>query len=167
MVAFFYTLSYDDDIPKETEKETKPYVSPLQLHARMFALGDQYDIQGLKETAVKKYVSRCAVTWIPKEFLESISDIYGRTHASLRQLRDAACVVARKNLPMMLDDKSVATTYENILTEVPDFTKDLLGIYVKAPLYSHCSTCSSNQAMEALQVRCLKCGKGNSTVVKY
>jgi len=160
MVNFFYNMSYDDDIPEETEQETGPCISPLQLHARMFALGDRYDISGLREVAVKKYSSKCAVAWIPLEFLESISDVYGRTPASLRQLRDAACVVARKNLPKMLDDESVATVYEKVLTETPEFTKDLLGIYVKAPLYGNCGTCCSNQVMEALQVRCLRCGKG-------
>jgi hypothetical protein len=38
MVDFFYSTSYDDDIPKEAEQET---ISLLQLHARMFALGDR------------------------------------------------------------------------------------------------------------------------------
>jgi hypothetical protein len=31
----------------------------------------------------------------------------------------------------MLNDESVATVYENVLTEVPEFTKDLLGITSK------------------------------------
>jgi hypothetical protein len=33
----------------------------------------------------------------------------------------------------MLDEAAIATTYEKVLTEVPEFTKELLGIYVKAP----------------------------------
>ena len=84
MVDFFYNMSYDDDIPEETEQETVPCISPLQLHARMFALGDRYDIAGLREAAVKKYSSRCATAWMPLEFLESISDLYERTPASIR-----------------------------------------------------------------------------------
>ena len=60
----------------------------------------------------------------------------------------------------MLDSEAVATAYEKILIEVPEFTKDLLGIYVTAPLYGDCITCGPNQAFEALQVRCNGCGKG-------
>ena len=160
MVQFFYSMSYDDDIPEVTERETASLISLLQLHARMFALGDRYDIPGLRDVAVKKYSSRCAVSWKPLEFVESICDIYERTPSSLRHLRNAACIRMRKNLPNMLDDEAVANAYENVLDQVPDFTKDLLRIYVNAPLYGDCSTCGSNQAFEALQVRCNGCGKG-------
>jgi speckle-type POZ protein len=83
MVDFFYNMSYDDNIPKETEQETELCISLLQLYAQMFALEDRYDIPGLREVAVKKYSSRCTVTWIPLEFLESISDVYRSTSASL------------------------------------------------------------------------------------
>lgn len=157
MVQFFYSMSYDDDIP---ERETGSFISLLQLHARMFALGDRYDIPGLSEVAVNKFSSRCAASWEPLQFLESICDIYERTPSSVKQLRNAACIRMRKNLPKMLDDEAVATAYERVLTEVPEFTKDMLGIYVNAPLYGDCSTCGSNQAFHPLQVRCNGCGKG-------
>ena len=160
MVQFFYSMSYDDDIPELTEQETLSPISLLQLHARMFALGDRYDIPGLRDVAVKKYSSRCAVSWEPLEFIESLCDVYERTPSSIRHLRNAACILMRKKLPKMLDDKAVAAAYEKILIEVPEFTKDMLGIYVTAPLYGDCSTCGSNQAFEALQVRCNGCGKG-------
>ncbi len=160
MVNFFYSMSYDDDIPEVTERETVSRISLLQLHARMFALGDRYDIPGLRDVAVKKYSSRCAVSWEPLEFIESICDVYERTPSSIRHLSNAACILMRKNLPKMLDDEAVATAYEKVLIEVPEFTKDMLGIYVNAPLYGDCSTCGSNQAFEALQVRCNRCGKG-------
>ena len=167
MVQFFYSMNYDDDIPEEieaTERETVSRISLLQLHARMFALGDRYDIPGLRDVAVKKYSSRCTVFWESLEFLESICDVYGRTPSSVQHLRNAACFLMRKNLPKMLDDEAVATVYERVLSEVPNFTKDMLGIYVKAPLYRDCSTCGSNQAFEALQVRCSRCGKGRSAL---
>lgn len=159
MIMFFYSMNYDDDIPEAAELET---VSLLQLHARMFALGDRYDIPGLRDVAVKNYSSRCAVSWEPLEFLKSLCDVYERTPSSIRHLRNAACISMRKKLPKMLDDKAVAAAYEEVLIEVPEFTKDMLGIYVTAPLYGDCSTCGSNQAFEALQVRCNGCGKGRS-----
>ena len=167
MVSFFYSMDYDDDIPEVTEQETGSRLSLLQLHARMFALGDRYDIPGLRDVAVKKYSSRCAVTCDPLELIESICDVYERTTASTRQLRNAACVLMRKKLLKMLDDEAVMTVYEQVLSEFPEFTKDMLGIYVKAPLCGDCGTCGSNQAFEALQVRCKRCGKGSSSFHFY
>ena len=130
----------------------------------MFALGDRYDIPGLRDVAVKKYSSRCAVSCDPFELIESICDVYERTTASVRQLRNAACIMMRKKLPKMLDDEAA---YEKVLSEVPEFTKDMLATYVKAPLCGDCSTCGSNQAFEALQVRCKRCGKGSSSFHFY
>ena len=163
MVNFFYNMDYDDDIPEVTEQGNGPRLSLLQLHARMFALGDRYDIPGLKDVAVKKYSSRCSVCRDPLELIESICDVYERSTASVRQLRNAACVLMRKKLPKMLDDEAVTAVYEKVLSEVPEFTMDMLGIYVGAPLRGDCGTCGSNQAFEALQVRCKRCGKGSSS----
>ena len=76
------------------------------------------------------------------------------THATLLAFRCGR--ICQK----MLDDEAVAAAYSKVLVEVPEFTKDTLGIYVTALLYGDCSTCGSNQAFEALQVRCNRCGKG-------
>lgn len=162
MVNFFYSLSYDNNIPEATEQEIPSHISPLQLHARMFAIGDRFDIPGLRDVAVKKYSSRCAIPSEPLEFIESICDVYERIPASVRQLRNAACILLRKNLLKMLDDEVFPTVHDKVLIEVPEFTRDMLQLYVKAPLNGDCSTCGSNQAFEALQVRCKRCGKGRS-----
>ena len=68
MVNFFYSMNYDDEIPEETGDETRPPISLLQLHARMFALGDRYDVPGLRDMAVKKYLLYCIqdVQFMPK-----------------------------------------------------------------------------------------------------
>ncbi|KAI9780997.1 MAG: hypothetical protein M1839_006436 [Geoglossum umbratile] len=135
MVDFFYGMSYDDEIPEDAGQEIGPPISSLQLHARMFALGDRYDIPGLRDVAFKKYSSRCAVPGISLELLESIYDVYSRTPSSIRQLRDTVCILVPKNLPKMLDNKVVAAAYEKIFTEVPEFTRDLLRIYLKMPFW--------------------------------
>ena len=150
MVNFFYSLSYNDNISEATDQETPSHISPLQLHARMFTLGDRFDIPGLRDVAVKKYSSRCAISLEPLEFIESIYDVYKRTPASAGQLRNAACILLRKNLLKMLDDEAFATIYEKVVIEVPEFTRDMLELYVEASLNGDCSTCSSNQAFEAL-----------------
>ena len=129
---------------------------------RMFALGDRYDITSLREVATKKYSSSCATSLEPLEFIESIYDVYERTPTSVRQLRNTACILARKILPKMLDQEAIATLYEKVLIDVPEFTRDILRLYIKGPLYGECSTCGSNAAFEALQVRCKQCGRGRS-----
>lgn len=163
MVDFLYSMSYDDEIPNQTEEEAgNQCLSLLQLHARIFALGDRYDIPGLRDVAVKKYSSRSLVSWEPLEFLESIYDVYRRTPPSVRQLRDVAGNLMRKNLRNMVEDKVIATSYEMVIDELPEFTKDILRIFVKVPLYGNCNTCNSTQAFEALQIKCKRCGKGIS-----
>lgn len=162
MVDFFYSMNYDDEIAEATEQETPLDISLLQLHARMFALGDRYDIPGLRDVALEKYTSRCATLAEPVEFIESIYDVYERTPTSIKQLRNAACTGMRKDLREMLEDKTVATIYEKVLVEVPEFTRDMLELYVRAPSYGNCPTCGSDQAFEVLLATCKRCGKGVS-----
>lgn len=156
LVTFFYQMDYSDDIPDGTE------LSSLQLHVRIFALADQYDIPNLATVAAKKYTSECNGSWIPTDSLASILDIYETTPACIRKLRDLACLFARKHLPQMLNDESTASLYRETLSNSPDFANDLLASYVNNTLYGHCATCQSSQPMEALQTRCKRCGKGNS-----
>ena len=156
LVDFFYSSEYDDCLPEEAD------ISLLQLHARMFALADQYDIPGLSHLAAEKYFSRCTASWEPLEFLVSLQDVYETTPVSTRLLRNTACTAIRKQLPRMLDNKDVAEMYDKILSGTPDFTKDLLRCYVSNPLYGYCQSCYSYQPMEALQGRCKKCKKGNT-----
>ena len=40
-----------------------------------------------------------------------------------------------RNLPKILNKKAIMTIYKRILTKVPNFIRDILNIYVKAPLY--------------------------------
>ena len=150
MVNFFYSLSYDDNILEATELETPSHISPLQLHARTFALGDRFDIPALRDLAEKKYSSRCSIPFEPLELIESICDVYERTPASVTQLGNAACILFRRNLLRMLDDEAFATVYEKVLIEVPEFTRNMLQFHVKAPLNGDCNSCGSNQAFEVL-----------------
>ena len=147
-----------------TERETLSLTSLLQLHARIFALRDRYDIPDLKNVTAKKYSSKYAVSWEPLEFIKSIDNVYERTPSSIKHQRNAACIVMRKKLPKILDDKTVAAVYKKVLIKIPEFTKDMLRIYVTAPLYKNCNTCDSNQTFEALQIRCNGYGKRRSNL---
>ena len=93
---------------------------------------------------MKKYSSRYAVSWEPLEFIESIYDVYERTSLSIRHLRNATYILIRKNLSKILNDEAIATAYEKVLIEVPEFIKDMLEIYVNASLYGDYSIYSLN-----------------------
>lgn len=159
MIRFFYSMDYNDSVLEDKEVNPPPPLSLLQLHARMFALGDRYDISGLRGVAVKKYSSRCTSSEA-LELIDSVYDVYEGTATSVRPLRDVACSRMRNRLPKMLDEEAVRTVYQQLLIDVPEFTRDLLDLFVKAPLYGNCGTCCSHQAFEALQVRCKRCSKG-------
>lgn len=143
IVDFFYSMSYDDEIPKKTEQGADNHCfSLLQLHARMFALGDLYDIPALRDVAVEKYSSRSAVCWEPLEFLESIYDVYRRTPPSIRQLRDVALHGMWPKVREMVKEEVITISYEKVIDELPEFTKDILDLFVKAPtMYGVCNTC--------------------------
>lgn len=132
LVNFFYSSEYDDCLPEDAN------VSLLQLHARMFSLADQYDIPSLSNLAAEKYSSRCIASWTPLELLVSLQDVYETTPLSIRRLHNTACMAVRKHLPGMLDNKEVAEMYEKVLSETPDFKKDVLRCYITNPLYGHC-----------------------------
>ncbi|CAG5181638.1 uncharacterized protein ALTATR162_LOCUS9784 [Alternaria atra] len=135
IVSFLYNANYNDDLPDRAD------ISPLQLHAQMFSLADQYDISNLDTLAAEKYLSKCTLSWAPLEFLTSIPNIYTTTPSSVRRLRDIACMIIQKHLPKMLSNKDVADIN---------------------PLYGHCTSCGPSQPMEALQARCKQSKRGNS-----
>ncbi|EOA81117.1 uncharacterized protein SETTUDRAFT_35991 [Exserohilum turcica Et28A] len=126
----------------------------------MFALADQYEIPDLKNLAAEKYSSRCTASRT-LELLVSLRNVYETTPSSIRRLRDTAYMAVRKHLPEILRNEEAAEMYDKILSEIPEFTKDLLRCYTSNPVYGHCLSCCSHQPMEPLQGRCKKCKKGS------
>jgi hypothetical protein len=154
LVQFLYNMDYDEVMPLDAD------LSVLQLHARMFALADKYEISDLLSVAANKYSARCLTAWEPSEFLSSIPDVYDGTPPSISTLRRHAYTAIRKNLPAMLNDETISNDYDHTVTEHPDFAKDLLQSYVVEPVFKRCHVCSSHQRMEILQMRCKVCKKG-------
>jgi hypothetical protein len=155
LVQFFYSLNYSGMVPEDTG------MSPLQLHAKMFGLADEYDIPGLLRVAASKYSARCVDSWEPLEFLTSIPNVYDAAPTNVSLLCHTACMAIRKRLPEMLNDKAVAERYKQTVSENPEFATDLLQTYIESPLYLPCSNCGSHQSMKVVQgwaSRCKRCG---------
>lgn len=161
MVSFFYTFDYSGELEDGAD------LSQLQLHTRMFALADQYEIPRLGVLAAKKYSDTCTKSWSAQEFFQSLKDIYTTTPSAVRQLRETACTEIQGHLPEILEDDEVADQYEQVLDEIPEFVKDLLGRYIGECLHGHCLNYGPSQPMEVLQVRCKTCGRGDSGRKSY
>jgi len=183
MVEYFYTGDYTDcSASTQDPSKDKPGCSDeegltaLCIHARMFALADIYQVDRLQSLAASKYGKALEKRSNIHDLLDSISDIYQLTPCSVRALRDMAVVALRVELGRATRLRqssgdhsagaadSLMAVYDEIATETPEFLKDLLSSYIRAPLLGHCYSCGPEQPqpMESLQMRCLTCGKGGA-----
>jgi len=159
MIDYFYTGNYDVEPTAQIGQARN--LSVLQTHARVFALADKYHVDALLLLSVAHYSNRLQDADII-EFLDSVPDVYQLTPDSIRQLRDKAVKYARFNLAKHIVYASVKRAYDNVANTTPDFIKDLLDLYMEAPLVGKCWNCGPCQALETVQSRCLQCGKDTS-----
>jgi hypothetical protein len=127
LVDYFYTMDYDENGSGQLEQ----HISGLQVHARMFALADKYDVEGLRELSSEKFQARSITS--PKnvlELLESVPDVYTLTPPSQKTLRYKVAFKVKKVLKDHLQNRSVREVYERIATEYSDFVKGVLDVYI-------------------------------------
>ncbi|AEO59864.1 hypothetical protein MYCTH_2020741, partial [Thermothelomyces thermophilus ATCC 42464] len=94
MVEYFYTGNYKDcgeptqDPSKETpECSDEEGLTALCIHARVFALAEMYQVDGLQSLAVTKYGKALARSTNIQDLLDSIPDVYQLTPCTVRALR--------------------------------------------------------------------------------
>lgn len=150
LLQYLYTGDYTSILGKNGENVD---ISALQLHARVFALADKYDVQGLCELVMAKYYSRLEDDFNAVEFLESIPDVYHLTPPEIGTQRTLAIHFARKFLEKTLHDTAYKKIYHDITLQVPTFTKYLLDSYIASPILADCVNCGSAKPMQALQAR--------------
>lgn len=85
MIDFFYVMDYDEEVVTPEGAECG-LLSGLQVHARMFALADKYNIHELRALSAAKYSSKFKEASSPLEFLDSVPDVYTLTARSVRLL---------------------------------------------------------------------------------
>lgn len=153
MLRYFYTGRY-------TEPMNESKGLPLQLHAQVltYNLADKYDIPTLMRLAEKKFRSTLDQGPTPEEYLSVVSDVYS-IPTPTNVLRAIAVEYARTRLRDMMQSADLETLRAT-LQNVPEFAFDVIRLFVNAPLRGRCSSCGPNQNAEALQARCLNCGKG-------
>ena len=162
--SFFYRDDYSD--PTEDDEIKGIPVTALWLHAEMYVLGDKYQASGLSRLAIKKYEQILERHWALQDFLRSLITIYELTPSSNRELRNAALGHTRSNIKRFQSDDTVRTRFKETGQAVPQFTLDLLQLYIDVPLKGRCLQCGPNQPIESLQSKRLTCGKGGASSVK-
>lgn len=143
-------------------------MSRLQLHARLFALGEQYCIFGLQALCVMKYQSRLNSICPELEFIKSIPDVYTSTAQPVRDFRDVVAGYARDHISNLICDVVEAkAAYDDVTQKAPEFAKDLLDLYHEARSYDKrlwessfhhpSNTGMTKGAKKCKRCRCCKC----------
>lgn len=142
LVTFFYSGNYDEDLDASPTK-----MSALQLHARMFALGEQYCLPNLQPLCVKKYEARLDSECGALEFIESIPDVYNSTAGPVRDLKGVVARYARYRIAEIVQDgeEEAKLAYDDARQKAPEFAMDLLDQYTGTP---QCKTCFSGAKLE-------------------
>ncbi len=88
MLLYIYKSDYPDG---------EGHYEPLILHANMYALGDRYDIEDLKNLAKEKFSNILDGHALNDTFFGAVDAVYSATLPSDRGLRDCIALKMRKN----------------------------------------------------------------------
>ncbi|KAH6623783.1 BTB/POZ protein [Chaetomium tenue] len=83
-------------------------VPNLTLHAKVYALGVKYHIQGLKSRTLKKFNTEAQAHWNTNEFVRAVERVYASTACGDRGMRDAVIDTIHQH-SSILDKESMQT----------------------------------------------------------
>jgi len=108
---------------KKKKKKTKspPDFPNLAIHAKVYTLGEVYDMRGLKQTALEKYKVETEHYWDTIDFLDSVGEVFMATPDHDRAMRDVVLSTITKHLDL-LDRPEV----QGVIKSVPALAYDLL-----------------------------------------
>ncbi|KAI7914008.1 BTB/POZ domain-containing protein [Pyricularia oryzae] len=103
MIQYLYLLDYKpahDPGMQLAESKQNASAIDLLLHAKVYAIADNYAIDGLKALAVVKFKSSAGEAWNTKDFLDAAIEAYSSTIDTDRDMRNAVIQVfaSRKEL---------------------------------------------------------------------
>ncbi|KAF4442454.1 Kelch-like protein 21 [Fusarium austroafricanum] len=166
MVDYLYTGDYSVDDNKADDERTTYHSSDLSTHAIMYALGDEYDIEGLRDLSAKKYSLSLERDINIDDFLLSIPYVYSLTLETSRDLRDPALEFARTQLRTTQTD--VRDAFDDLVLECPEFLKELLYYCIQSPFlgYCPCTGPMDKVPIEAQGYRCKGCGRCGASLMR-
>lgn len=160
MLKYFYTGKYNEPLDESEELHLK-----LQVQVLTYNLADKYDVPTLMGLAEKRFKASLGAGPTTEEYLSVVADVY-TIPTPTNALRAIAVEYARKEFRNMMQGPDVELLRAT-LQDVPEFAFDLLQLFANAPLTGHCHNCGPNQPAEALQARCIKCGKGGISLTRW
>jgi hypothetical protein len=163
MLQFLYTSDYESPLGDDGTYEMR---SRLILHAELYAMADKYGIDTLANQSKVLYLACTSTSWDPQPFFDSISPIYQLTPDTNRGLRDVAVSCARSHRRALSHEASIREMWRTVCDNVPEFAFDVLDSFMKAPLLGRCHKCGPGQVLQALQLSCLRCGKGGASEIR-
>lgn len=73
------------------------YLPKLLINAKLYIIGDQYDVQPLKKLAKKRYEQLVVGHWNSDSFVASLRLLYEETPETHRPMKDVAVKVVKKH----------------------------------------------------------------------
>lgn len=135
MIRFFYYLDYPklpeiwQDKSPEAAQDEKQWLSAgwgppqpeseesigpnLTIHAMVYALGEKYDIQGLKALSLEKFKKEARSYWDSDDFLRAVEEVYTSTIDADRGMRDAVVDAIRQH-STVLDKESMQAVVRRV-----------------------------------------------------
>lgn len=84
----------------------------LITHAKMYEIGDKYNVSGLKELSLHKFQRACGKYWNYPEFAEAANHAFSTTPDDDKGLRDIVCTTISEHMVLMKEPE-----VEALLTE--------------------------------------------------
>ena len=163
MLQHLYSFDYPGHKISIGDDEESSHVSELHTHVQMYALGDKYDIEDLKEEAVWKFKKAVEAKKGHGDELttlvEVIPTVYATTPNSDRGLRDAVVAFGVDRLEQIKD----LPEFGSAVTRVPVYLIEVLPGFLKRVenkrrrYKEDCSHCRSAENWEFDGVYCCKC----------
>ncbi|EAW06333.1 BTB/POZ domain protein [Aspergillus clavatus NRRL 1] len=116
MINFLYGFDYNS-IGRDRER-----VSPMLFHAKVYQVGDKYDVPKLKEQARTEFAAAIQTDWDMDDFPLAIAGAYSTTPSGDRGLRDPLVDTSLGNISALLEKEG----FIQVLRETVGFAADLV-----------------------------------------
>lgn len=93
----------------------------MLFHVQIYAIGDLYGVNGIKDLAKKRFKKLAWTSWGCPTFPDAIQAIYNTTPEDDRRLRDVTVEIAAAHIEELLEKDG----YRTMMDEVGAFGKDL------------------------------------------
>lgn len=159
MISYLYELNYSDGKVTSTRHGDSHYISPFDTNVKMYAMGEKFGIDGLKQLAKEKFevaFDSVAPTKLG-QFLDVIPEVYNSTPDTDEGLRELAVTLtltredSRKDLTSLPEFKST-------IIQTPEFALDLILKTVPHVKSGYCHKCKHHVICKA-DTSCSECNK--------